>query len=123
MRCENSHQKRIGQTKGPISSASAALHAHSGQIKLCLATIPGPLLLLPLTVPSEQDEITGGEAAGLLGVTRQQVNRLAHEGKLLARHVAGHFWVFKRGDVEACRVKEKSKGGRPKKTVTSMQPK
>ncbi len=75
------------------------------------------------TETPEQDDITGGEAARLLGVTRQQVNRLAHEGKLPARHVAGHFWVFKRGDVEAYKVKEKSKGGRPKKTATSTQPK
>ncbi|HEX6291259.1 MAG TPA: helix-turn-helix domain-containing protein [Herpetosiphonaceae bacterium] len=61
------------------------------------------------------DDLTGGAAARLLGVTRQQVNRLAHEGKLPARQIAGRYWVFKRADVEAYKMKEKSKGGRPKK--------
>ena len=61
------------------------------------------------------EEITGGAAARILGVTRQHVNRLAHAGKLPGRHVAGRFWLFKRGDVEAYQQQPKSKGGRPQK--------
>lgn len=64
---------------------------------------------------AQHDELTGGEAARLLGVSRQQVNRLAHAGKLPARHVAGRFWIFRRADIEAYKAQEKSKGGRPKK--------
>ena len=60
------------------------------------------------------EEITGGEAAKVLGVTRQQVNRLAHQGKLVGRHVAGRFWIFKRGDVLAYKDQPKNPGGRPK---------
>ncbi len=63
----------------------------------------------------DQDELTGGDAAELLGLSRQRVNKLAHEGKIPARHVAGRFWLFKRADVEAFKAKAKSKGGRPKK--------
>lgn len=64
---------------------------------------------------AQRDELTGGETARLLGVSRQHVNRLAHAGKLPARHVAGRFWIFRRADVEAYKAKDKSKGGRPKK--------
>ncbi len=64
----------------------------------------------------QNNEITGGEAARVLGVSRQHINRLAHAGKIPARHVAGRFWLFKRADVEAYKDKEKSKGGRPKKS-------
>ncbi len=69
---------------------------------------------------TQQDELTGGEAARLLGVSRQHVNRLAHEGRIPARQVAGHFWVFKRADVEAYQAQDKPKVGRPKKTTTIM---
>lgn len=68
------------------------------------------------------EEITGGQAAALLGVTRQHVNRLAHDGKLPGRHVAGRFWVFKRGDVLAYKNQPKNVGGRPKSDAISRTP-
>ena len=46
-------------------------------------------------------EITGGEAAKLLCVTRQQISNLARSGKLPGRQVLGRYWVFKRRDVQA----------------------
>ena len=71
----------------------------------------------------DQDELTGGDAAALLGVSRQRVNQLAHDGTIPARHVAGRFWIFRRADVEAYKARRNVKGGRPKKTATSTQPK
>ena len=62
-------------------------------------------------------EITGGEAAKLLQVTRQQISKLARSGKLPGRQVLGRYWVFKRRDVQAYKRAEKAKGGRPKKVV------
>ncbi len=62
-------------------------------------------------------EITGGEAAKLLQVTRQQISKLARSGKLPGRQVLGRYWVFKRRDVQAYKRAVKSKGGRPKKAV------
>ncbi len=62
-------------------------------------------------------EITGGEAAKLLQVTRQQISKLARSGKLPGRQVLGRYWVFKRRDVQAYKRAEKAKGGRPKKAV------
>jgi len=59
----------------------------------------------------QHDELTGGEAAQLLGVSRQRVNQLAHDGKIPARQIAGRYWIFRRADVEAHKLKEKSKGG------------
>ncbi len=63
----------------------------------------------------KEDQLTGGEAARLLGVTRQHINRLAHDGKIPARQVAGRFWLFRRIDIEAYRLQVKDKGGRPRK--------
>lgn len=74
--------------------------------------------MMAATTGYPDDELTGGQAARLLGVTRQHVNRLAHDQKLPGRHIAGRFWVFRRADVEAYQVAEKSKGGRPKKRTT-----
>jgi len=71
------------------------------------------------TTPADHDELTSGEAAELLGVSRQRVNQLAQDGKLPARHVAGRYWVLTRADVEAFKAKAKSKGGRPKKRVVN----
>ncbi len=61
------------------------------------------------------EDVTAGTAAALLGVTRQQVHRLAVGGKLPARQVAGRYWVFRRGDVLRYKAQPKSKGGRPRK--------
>ncbi len=69
----------------------------------------------------DQDELTGGDAAALLGVSRQRVNQLAHDGTIPARHVAGRFWIFRRADVEV--YKAQRKRGRPRKTATTTQPK
>ena len=63
----------------------------------------------------DQDELTGGDAAALLGVSRQRVNQLAYDGTIPARHVAGRFWIFRRSDVEAYKARRNVKGGRPKK--------
>ena len=60
------------------------------------------------------DEITGGEAARLLGMTRQHVSRLALDGKLPGWQLAGRYWIFKRADVEAYARSIKPKGGRPR---------
>jgi excisionase family DNA binding protein len=68
---------------------------------------------MPRQDPNE--EIGGGEAARLLGVTRQHVSRLALDGKLPGRQVLGRYWVFRRGDVLAYKRADKSKGGRPKR--------
>lgn len=65
----------------------------------------------------DMDEITGGEAARLLAVTRQHISRLAHDGKLPGRQLAGRYWIFKRSDVEAYKVANKPKGGRPQKPI------
>ena len=65
--------------------------------------------------PHDQDELTGGDAAALLGVSRQRVNQLAHNGTIPARHVAGRFWIFRRVDVEAYKARRNVKGGRPRK--------
>lgn len=61
------------------------------------------------------DEVTGGDAARILGVSRQYITRIAHAGVLPARQIAGRYWIFKRADVEAYRLRPKSKGGRPKR--------
>jgi excisionase family DNA binding protein len=58
------------------------------------------------------DEMTGGEAARLLGVTRQQVSHLARTGKLLGYQFAGR-WVFRLADVLAYQRSDKPRGGRP----------
>lgn len=77
-----------------------------------------------MTTPSTgQDELTSGEAAELLGVSRQRVNQLAQDGKIPARHVAGRYWVLTRADVEVFKAKAKSKGGRPRKPRPSTPPK
>ena len=70
--------------------------------------------------PTDHDELTSGEAAELLGVSRQRVNQLAQDEKLPARHVANRYWVFTRADVEAFKAKAKSKGGRPKKRAVDQ---
>ena len=67
-------------------------------------------------------EITGGEAARLLGVTRQHISKLALSGKLPGRQVLGRYWVFRRGDVLAYKRAEKSRGGRPKRPILRIPP-
>ena len=77
---------------------------------------------MPKKQVDPNEEISGGDAARILNVTRQHVNRLAHDGKLPARQMVGHFWVFKRGDVEAYKHQPKSKGGRPKAGAGTLTP-
>lgn len=62
---------------------------------------------------TEGDELTGGDVSRILRISRQQVNRLAHDGKLAGYQVAGRYWVFKREDVLAYQRAAKPKGGRP----------
>ena len=66
----------------------------------------------------EQEElITAGEAARIMGISRQRINELASSGRL-GRQVAGRYWVFTRDEVEAYMTLPKSKGGRPKEDAT-----
>lgn len=64
--------------------------------------------------PRLDEEITGGEAAKILGLSRQRVNRLAHDQKLKGRYIANRYWVFTRRDVLAFKDQPKNPGGRPK---------
>ncbi len=68
------------------------------------------------------EEVTGGEAARLLELSRQQVNRLAHAGKLLGRQIAGRYWLFRKGDVFAYKRAARAKGGRPKSGPATSTP-
>ncbi len=72
---------------------------------------------------SDEEELTGGQAAQLLRVSRQHINRLAHEGKIPARRVANRYWIFRRADVEAYGALPKDKGGRPSKEASANQEK
>ena len=60
------------------------------------------------------DELTLKEAAATLGLSYQRLQVLARAGRL-GKQVAGRYWVFTRGEIEAYKPHVKaSKGGRPK---------
>lgn len=60
----------------------------------------------------EQEYLSAADAARVLGITRQRVTALAHQGRL-GRQV-GFYYVFTREELEQYRQQPKSKGGRPK---------
>jgi excisionase family DNA binding protein len=65
---------------------------------------------------NDDEEVTAGEAAAILGVNRQRVNQLARSGRI-GRQVAGRYWLFKRSELEAFKSLDR-KGGRPKDEAT-----
>lgn len=67
----------------------------------------------------EQDFLTSSEAASYLGVTRQRVDQLGHEGEI-PRQRLGHFWVYKKADLEHWRLEGNRKVGRPKEEAETL---
>ena len=61
----------------------------------------------------EQELLTSSEAAAYLGVTRQRVDQLGQEGEL-PRQRMGHFWVYKKADLDRWNVEPNRRVGRPK---------
>ncbi len=61
---------------------------------------------------SPSDEMTSGEAAEYLGVSRQRIAQLTAAGFLTPRRV-GKFWLYRRGELDQ-RKAENPQGGRPK---------
>ncbi len=61
------------------------------------------------------DEMTSGEAAEYLGVSRQRIAQLTAAGLLTPRRV-GKFWLYRRGDLDQ-RKAENPQGGRPKEAA------
>jgi excisionase family DNA binding protein len=47
----------------------------------------------------EEEFLSPGEAADLLGVSRQRLTQLREKGQVRA-HRVGHFWLYHRGDLE-----------------------
>ena len=47
----------------------------------------------------EEEFLSPGEAAALLGVSRQRLTQLREKGQVRA-HRVGHFWLYHRGDLE-----------------------
>ncbi len=70
---------------------------------------------------SEEELITGAEAARYLGISRSRINKLAHQGRL-GRQIAGRFYVFTRAELDAFKATPKSKGGRPKLAAGTLSP-
>ncbi len=66
------------------------------------------------------EELTLAEAARELGLSRQRLAVLAKEGRL-GRQVAGRYWIFTQGEIEAFKPQVKSsKGGRPKEAAGAL---
>lgn len=65
----------------------------------------------------DEELLTAAEAARVLGLSRQRVTHLAHEGRI-GRQVANRFYVFTRAELEAYRAGPKNKGGRPKNDLS-----
>ncbi len=61
----------------------------------------------------EQELFTSSEAAAHLGVTRQRVDQLGQAGEL-PRQRMGHFWVYKKADLDRWNVESNRRVGRPK---------
>ncbi len=61
---------------------------------------------------SPNDEMTSGEAADYLGVSRQRIAQLTTARLLTPRRV-GKFWLYRRGELDQ-RKAENPQGGRPK---------
>jgi excisionase family DNA binding protein len=47
----------------------------------------------------KEEFLSPGEAATLLGVSRQRLTQLREKGQVRA-HRVGHFWLYHRGDLE-----------------------
>ena len=69
---------------------------------------------------SDEEEVTAGEAAAILGVNRQRINQLARSGRL-GHQVGGRYWLFKRSELEAFKNSPR-KGGRPKEEAEPQAP-
>ncbi len=69
---------------------------------------------------SNDEEVTAGEAAAILGINRQRINQLARSGRIW-RQIAGRYWVFSRSELEAFKNSPR-KGGRPKEAAGTLPP-
>ncbi len=67
---------------------------------------------------SANDEMTSGEAAEYLGVSRQRIAQLTAAGLLTPRRV-GKFWLYRREELDR-RKAENPQGGRPKETARTL---
>ncbi len=70
----------------------------------------------------QEDLLSPGDAAKLLGVSRQRLTQLREKGQIQA-HRVGHFWLYPRMDIE--RRKAEAEGTRPKgkaETVKTVRP-
>ena len=67
---------------------------------------------------SPNDEMTSGEAAEYLGVSRQRVAQLTTAGLLTPRRV-GKFWLYQRAELDR-RKAENPQGGRPKEEASPL---
>jgi excisionase family DNA binding protein len=47
----------------------------------------------------EEEFVSPGDAAKLLGISRQRLTQLREKGQVRA-HRVGHFWLYHRGDLE-----------------------
>ncbi len=70
---------------------------------------------------SSDEEVTAGEAAKILGVNRQRINQLAHDGRI-GRQIAGRYWVFTRSELGAFKNNPDRKPGRPKEAAGTCAP-
>ncbi len=67
----------------------------------------------------EQEILTSSEAAAYLGVTRQRVDQLGQEGDL-PRQRMGHFWVYKKADLDRWSQEGNRRVGRPKELASPV---
>ena len=57
----------------------------------------------------EKEFLSPGEAAALLGVSRQRLTQLREKGQVRA-HRVGHFWLYHRGDLERRKAERTAHG-------------
>lgn len=57
-------------------------------------------------------DLTLSEAAHILGISRQRLAVIAQSGRI-GRQVAGHYWIFTPGEVEAYKPNIHGRAGRP----------
>ena len=60
----------------------------------------------------EEEFLSPGEAAALLGVSRQRLTQLREKGQVRA-HRVGHFWLYHRGDLEQRKAEGSPRRGHP----------
>ena len=64
--------------------------------------------------------LAAGEAARLLGVSRQRLDELAEGGRIPRRRI-GRGWIYARADLDAFKRQPKSRGGRPRESDSPEQ--